>query len=131
MHSLKWSPEAWSEYMDLQEHNKSVLKKANALLKDIQRNGYDATLGKPEMFKHDFTGFASVRVDKKNRITFSVQDDTVIIIQCGGHYSDNSRSNSLRSGNQVECGLHLISRKRDFKWWLRVMPGFNSHLRFA
>ena len=88
MLSLKWSPEAWSEYIDLQEHDKNAVKKANALLKDIQRNGYNATLGKPEMLKHDFSGFASVRIDKKNRIIFSVHNDTVIVIQCGGHYTD-------------------------------------------
>ena len=50
MFSLKWSPEAWSEYIDLQEHDKNAIKKANALLKDIQRNGYNASLGKfPKM----------------------------------------------------------------------------------
>ena len=85
---LKWSPEAWSEYINLQEHDKNAVKKANALLKDLQRNGYNATFGKPEMLKHDFSGFASVRIDKKNRIIFSVENDTVVIIQCGGHYSD-------------------------------------------
>ena len=88
MFSLKWSPEAWAEYIDLQEHDKSAIKKANTLLKDIQRNGYNATLGKPEMLKHDFSGFASVRIDKKNRIIFSVQDYTIVVIQCGGHYTD-------------------------------------------
>ena len=88
MFSLKWSPEAWSEYISLQEHDKNALKKANALLKDVQRNGYNATHGKLEMLKHDFSGFASVRIDKKNRIIFSVQGDTVVTIQCGGHYRD-------------------------------------------
>ncbi|MCL2079207.1 MAG: Txe/YoeB family addiction module toxin [Oscillospiraceae bacterium] len=88
MFSLKWSPEAWREYVNLQESDKKAIKKANALLKDIGRNGYNTTLGKPEMLKHDFSGFASVRIDKKNRIIFSVQNDTVVILQCGGHYGD-------------------------------------------
>ena len=86
MFLLKWSPEAWSEYIYLQEHDKNAIKKTNALLKDLQRNGYNATLGKPEMLKNDFSGFASVRIDKKNRIIFSVENDTVVVIQCGGHY---------------------------------------------
>ena len=88
MFSLKWSPEAWSEYIDLQQNDKNILKKTNNLLKDIQRNGYNAVHGKIEMLKHDFTGYASVRIDKKNRIIFSVQGDTVFVIQCGGHYRD-------------------------------------------
>ena len=40
------------------------------------------------------------------------------------------KSNSLRSRNQMECGLHLISRKRDFIKWLRIKLGFNHHLRY-
>ena len=88
MFQLKWSPEAWAEYIYLQEQDKNAIKKANALLKDIQRNGFSPTLGKPEMLRHDFSGYASVRIDKKNRIIYSVQNDTVVIIQCGGHYND-------------------------------------------
>ena len=88
MFSLKWSPEAWGEYINLQEHDKSTVKKANVLLKDIQRNGYNTSLGKLEMLKHDFSGFASIRIDKKNRIIFTVQSDTVVVIQCGGYYTD-------------------------------------------
>ena len=88
MFSLEWSPKAWTEYVELQENDRNTIIKANALLKDIQRNGYNATLGKVELLKHDFSGYASVRIDKKNRIIFSVQNDTVVVIQCGGHYTD-------------------------------------------
>ena len=52
------------------------------------RNGYECSYGKVEMLKGDFRGFASVRIDKKNRIIFSVDDNKVIVIQCGGHYDD-------------------------------------------
>ncbi len=45
-------------------------------------------MGKVEMLKGDFNGFASVRIDKKNRIVFYVDDSTVTVIQCGGHYDD-------------------------------------------
>ena len=32
--------------------------------------------------------FASVWIDKKNRIIFSADDNKVTFIQCGGHYDD-------------------------------------------
>lgn len=67
---------------------KAVLKKANKLLKDIMRNGYDCSYGKAEMLKDDFSGYASVRIDKKKRIIFIVDDNKVTVIQCGGHYGD-------------------------------------------
>ena len=68
--------------------SRATLKKVNKLLKDIMRNGYDCSYGKVEMLKGDFSGFASVRIDKKNRIIFSVDDNKVTVIQCGGHYDD-------------------------------------------
>lgn len=58
------------------------------MLKDIMRNGYQCSSGKVEMLKGDFSGYASVRIDKKNRIIFSADDNTVTVIQCGGHYDD-------------------------------------------
>ena len=67
---------------------KATMKKVNKLLKDIMRNGYDCSFGKVEMLKGDFSGFASVRIDKKNRIIFSADDNKVTVIQCGGHYDD-------------------------------------------
>ena len=87
MRSLLWQSDAWKEYESLQT-DKATLRKANQLLKDIMRNGYECSYGKVEMLKGDFSGFASVRIDKKNRIIFSVDDKKVTVIQCGGHYDD-------------------------------------------
>ena len=87
MRSLLWQSDAWKEYESLQTE-KATLRKANQLLKDIMRNGYECSYGKVEMLRGDFSGFASVRIDKKNRIIFSVDDKKVTVIQCGGHYDD-------------------------------------------
>ena len=87
MRNLLWQSDAWKEYESLQTE-KATLRKANQLLKDIMRNGYECSYGKVEMLKGDFSGFASVRIDKKNRIIFSVDDKKVTVIQCCGHYDD-------------------------------------------
>ena len=44
------------------------------------------------MLKGDFSGFASVRIDKKNRIIFSADENKVNVIQCGRHSYYNERS---------------------------------------
>ncbi len=49
---------------------------------------YESFLGKVEMLKGDYSGFASVRIDNKNRLIFEVTDREVNIVQCGGHYND-------------------------------------------
>ena len=35
----QWYEEAWEEYLEWQSEDKKTLKKINALIKDIQRNG--------------------------------------------------------------------------------------------
>ena len=87
MRNLLWQPDAWAEYEDLQTDRKTI-KKINQLLKDILRNGYQCSYGKVEMLKGDFSGYASVRIDKKNRLIFQVDESSVVIVQCKDHYSD-------------------------------------------
>ena len=59
------------------------------LVKDVQRNGYKCSYGKPEMLKGHLQGYASVRIDKKNRLVFSVNDKQISIVECGTHYHDH------------------------------------------
>ena len=82
-----WHNEAWEDYIYWQTQDKKTIKKINALLKSIERNGY-ASEGKPEALTGDFSGFWSVRIDQKNRIVFRLYDDDLEIAQCGGHYRD-------------------------------------------
>lgn len=88
MRGIFWSPEAWEDYVKVQEQ-KQLLKKINALIKDIQRNGYKCSYSKPEMLRNVLSGLASVRIDRKNRLVFRVDDLQVSIVECGGHYRDH------------------------------------------
>ena len=79
-----WSEMAWNDYLSLQS-DKRLLKKANELLKDIDRNGY-AGLGKPEPLKGNLSGYWSRRIDDYNRIVYKIEGDAIYIAQCGSHY---------------------------------------------
>ena len=87
MRELLWSVGAWDDYLELQT-DKAALKKVNKLLKDVMRNGYQASYGKVEMLKGNFRGYASVRIDHKNRLIFRADEVTIYIAECGGHYDD-------------------------------------------
>ncbi len=89
MRKLEWQPDAWEEYVCLQQMDKTKMRKVNSLIKNIQRNGYHCTEGQPEMLNADLAGYASVRINQKDRLVFQVSDDTVTIISCGKHYSDH------------------------------------------
>ena len=69
MRDLNWQGNAWDEYLSLQS-DKTYLRKINALLKDIRRNGYLCSLGKPEMLKGGLSGYFSVRITHKDRLIF-------------------------------------------------------------
>lgn len=82
---IKFSETAWEDYLFWQSKDKAVLKRINALLKDIQRSPFDG-IGKPEPLKHNLTGFWSRRIDDAHRLVYAVHDDTLLVAQCRYHY---------------------------------------------
>ena len=82
-----FSDEAWEDYLYWQKESKKALKKINDLIKSIDRNGYNCE-GKLEPLSGDLSGYYSIRVDKKNRIVFKIEDEIIKIVQCGSHYRD-------------------------------------------
>ena len=82
---LVWDRNAWQDYLWWQAQDRRVLKRINALLADIQRNGNDG-IGKPEALKHELAGCWSRRIDDEHRLVYAVQDDTIRILACRYHY---------------------------------------------
>ena len=79
-----WADDAWEDYLYWQTQDKKTLKKINALIKDIDRNGYDG-IGKPEPLTGDLSGYWSRRIDEKNRLVYKIADETIRIAQCRTH----------------------------------------------
>ena len=80
-----WEERAWDEYCNWQLEDKRTLKRINMLIKDIQRNAFSG-IGKPEALKENLTGYWSRRIDQINRIVYTINDASIIIISCKGHY---------------------------------------------
>ncbi|RYE53581.1 MAG: Txe/YoeB family addiction module toxin [Sphingobacteriales bacterium] len=76
---------AWEDYVYWQQTDKAILKKINAIIKEIERTPYEGQ-GKPEMLKHDLSGWWSRRLNLEHRIVYRVEDHAVIILQCRYHY---------------------------------------------
>ncbi|MBP5436767.1 MAG: Txe/YoeB family addiction module toxin, partial [Treponema sp.] len=68
-----WTDEAWEDFLNLHS-DKRLVKKLEALLKDIDRNGYKG-IGKPEALKEDLSGYWSRRIDDYNRIVYKIVED--------------------------------------------------------
>lgn len=80
-----WAEGAWEDYLYRQQQDKKILKRINALLKDIDRNGYTG-IGKPEPLKYELSGFWSRRIDDTHRLVYWIVGDAVEIAQCRTHY---------------------------------------------
>lgn len=82
-----WSDIAWEEYLQWQMLDRRTLKKINALVKDIERNGLSEGIGKPEPLKYRKAW--SRRIDRENRLVYNIDSNhNLLIISCKGHYED-------------------------------------------
>ena len=82
---LLWEDRAWDDYLYWQTQDKKILKRINALIKDIQRNPFDG-IGKPEPLKNNLGGWWSRRIDEVNRIVYYEENGITYIVSCRGHY---------------------------------------------
>lgn len=76
---------AWEDYLYWQSTDKIMLKKINALIKDIERNPFTG-LGKPEPLRHELSGFWSRRIDPGHRLIYKVESEKIHTVQCRYYY---------------------------------------------
>ena len=83
--NIVFSPSAWDDYQYWMVTDKAMVKRINALIKDIQRDNYDG-IGKPEALKHALSGFWSRRINDEHRIVYRVKNGNLEIAQLRFHY---------------------------------------------
>ena len=82
-----WFDNAWKEFEYWTKQDKKTLERILQLLKDIDRNGYDG-ISKPERLTGDLSSCWSRRIDECNRLVYRIDNNTIMIVQCGKHYGD-------------------------------------------
>jgi toxin YoeB len=85
MKRIIFSKNAWEDYIFWQAEDKKILKKINALIKEIQSNPYSG-IGKPEPLKFDLAGLWSRRIEREHRLVYRVIDEELFIYGCKYHY---------------------------------------------
>ena len=84
---IKWSDEAWEEYVKWQAEDRKTLKRINKLIKSIQREGPFEGLGKPEGLKSNLQGMWSRRINDTDRLVYVPEaNGDFTIIQCKSYY---------------------------------------------
>ena len=74
----------FEHYKYWQKHDHKTLDKINRLLQSIERDGAMGGEGKPERLKYG-SGY-SRRIDDANRLVYEIENDTIIVTACKGHY---------------------------------------------
>ena len=74
----------------LQRGDKSVQRKIEKIFEELREHPTTGT-GKPEQLKGDLSKYWSRRLNKKDRLIYSIDDNVVIvyIISLRGHYGDS------------------------------------------
>lgn len=75
MRGLKFDSNAWDDYLYWQTHDKTLVKRINALIKEVLREPFTGT-GKPEALRHDLAGWWSRRISAEHRMVYCVTDGT-------------------------------------------------------
>ena len=75
---LVFSDEAWEDYVQWQETDRSMIRRINQLIKDVRRSPYEG-IGKPEPLKHQLAGWWSRRIDAEHRFVYRVTENAVEI----------------------------------------------------
>ena len=87
MNDFTFTQEGFQDYLYWQWQDKKTLKKINALLEDIKRNGAMQGIGKPEKLKN--RPEYSRRIDEVNRLVYEIDElQNIRIVSCKGHYEE-------------------------------------------
>jgi len=83
--NIRFSSNAWNDYLFWQKTDKKVVKRINFLIRDIQRHPHEG-IGKPEPLKHGLSGYWSRRITDEHRIVYKFDNNTIKIAQLRFHY---------------------------------------------
>jgi toxin YoeB len=86
---INFAPKAVRDIAELKKSgNKAVMAKIERLLLELTEHPTTGT-GQVEALKDNFSGFWSRRIDKFNRIIYTIEEEivTVTVVSAKGHYN--------------------------------------------
>ena len=80
-----FSSQSWEDYLYWQKTDRRILKRINALIKEVCREPFAGT-GKPEPLKHALAGYWSRRIDEEHRLVYKMEHNALCIAHLRYHY---------------------------------------------
>ncbi|MFQ5615865.1 MAG: Txe/YoeB family addiction module toxin [Anaerolineales bacterium] len=85
MRNLEFDAEAFEDLGWWVRHDRKTALRIFKLIEAARRDPYRG-LGKPEPLRHQFSGAWSRRINKEDRLVYSVREDRIFVLACRGHY---------------------------------------------
>ena len=85
MRDIQITPKAFGQLRYWADENSKILDRVFELLEDTARSPFKG-IGKPEPLKGNLKGYWSKRITDEHRLVYKVQEDSINIISCHGHY---------------------------------------------
>lgn len=82
---LIFSEEAWDDYLHWQVHDRKLVQRINALIKECTRTPFTG-IGKLEPLRGALSGWWSRRINQEHRLVYKPNDNGLLIAQCRYHY---------------------------------------------
>ena len=83
-----FADDAWEDYTDWQIRDKKIAMRINELIRDINKNGLNKGIGKPEPLKYRKAW--SRRITYEHRLVYNFDENkNLVILSCKGHYENN------------------------------------------
>ena len=85
--NIVFTSTAWQQYTEWQQEDKKMVKRINALIKSVERDGLLQGIGKPEPLK--YRKMCSRRITDEHRLTYNMDtNQNLIIYSCKYHYEE-------------------------------------------
>lgn len=75
-----FSEHAWEDYLYRQRNDRTILRRINKLIQEIQRSPSEG-IGKPEPLRHGLSGQWSRRITNAHRIVYKVDMESLHFAQ--------------------------------------------------
>ena len=82
---IDFTQSAYKDYQWWKKNDPKKVERIEKLCKDICARPF-VGMGKPEPLKFGLQGYWSRRIDKANRLVYSVEGKKVMVISCRYHY---------------------------------------------
>jgi toxin YoeB len=85
MRRLIFDHTAFNDFTNWASIDRKIFIKITELIESIDNTPYKG-LGKPEPLKFEKSGYWSRRITEEHRLIYKVEDETILIASCKGHY---------------------------------------------